>query len=84
MLLYQSKIWREINEEVFGRNIWEINLNSSIKWGITKTKRFKNLGFNIYQLLGVNAVFKKELLKKDIQYVTSKVFTNRRDIYLQI
>ncbi len=34
--------------------------------------------------MGVNAVFKKELLKKDIQYVTSKVFTNRRDIYLQI
>ncbi len=84
MLLYQSNVWRKINEDVFGRNIWEIRLNNSVRWGITKTKKFKSFNFNIYQLLGIKTELIKDHLSQEVQYLSNKVLTNWKDIYLQV
>jgi len=67
MLLYQSPVWRQINEDIYGRNVWWINWRNEQKWGITKTKKVGTLNLNSYHLWGIEGGITTDRGEKEFQ-----------------
>lgn len=84
---YQSKIWREINEKIYEKNIFEIDFLWKKYWWVVKEKSKLNLKFKWYQILWIELDnYSREnifLFKKELKYIREQFKRSFGDIFFQ-
>ena len=86
MLLYQSDLWKKINQDAFWKTIWEDSILDQPVWGISNDWQKAGLNFRAYQLLGVEIGDFKNFQSQisTFKNLANKYLRTWKDAYFQL
>ncbi|MCF7834927.1 peptidoglycan bridge formation glycyltransferase FemA/FemB family protein [Candidatus Gracilibacteria bacterium] len=82
--IYQTKLWRDINEKVYKKPSFVIKLFEKEYFGLIKTKRIGPFKLNWYQIMGVELPDNEEFVLHELDKIRKKYSKNKRNILFQL
>lgn len=80
---YQSEVRKTIQETIYQKPVFTIELFGKTYFGTIKTKKIIGITFNRYQILGINIPEDKEAIQKEISKIQNQFWKKNKNIFFQ-
>ena len=84
MNFYQSGLWKDLQSDVFGRDVFEETIFGKTYWWVKRSAKRLGLSFATWQILGVELPEDPSLVQKGLQILYSKYKKEKWAVYFQL
>lgn len=83
MRLYQSKIWKSVQKDIYKKPTFSVKLFDREYFGTIKTKSLLGIRFKWYQILGIEVDLDEEKMKKEIKKIKTQFWNSWTNLFFQ-